>query len=215
MIMDIENKETYWSRFVDNFEQKQQHVVGDNILDLMQAELLKEVDLGLVLELGCGTGLFTKSLQKVSAKVLATDYSDEMITAAQNNRGNLNNVTFQKANAFDLEFPDESFDTVFMANLIHVIGSAEQVVQESKRVLRKSGQLIITSFSITDMNFFSRMTMGIRYLKTFGRPSDEATKEKITRKSVESLLVKNGFNISKSIVLGNKSKAFYISCIKK
>lgn len=215
MIMDIENKETYWSRFVDNFEQKQQHVVGDNILDLMQAELLKEVDLGLVLELGCGTGLFTQSLQKVSAKVLATDYSDEMITAAQNNRGNLNNVTFQKANAFDLEFPDESFDTVFMANLIHVIGSAEQVVQESKRVLRKSGQLIITSFSITDMNFFSRMTMGIRYLKTFGRPSDEATKEKITRKSVESLLVKNGFNISKSIVLGNKSKAFYISCIKK
>jgi len=212
--MKNQNKETYWSQFVDGYEQKQQHVVGDNILSLMQDELTKEKDLGEVLELGCGTGLFTEKIQKISKRVLATDFSDEMVVAAREKRGFLNNVKFEKANALDLDLRDEQFDTVFMANLIHVIGDAELVIQESKRVLKKSGQLIVTSFSIDEMSFFNRMAMGIRYLKTFGKPSDAAVKEKTTKKSVEILLTKNGFDISKSLVLGGKSKAFYISCIK-
>ncbi len=212
--MEIKNKETYWSRFVDDFEQKQQHVVGDNILFLMKDELLREQDLGEVLELGCGTGLFTEALQKVSKKVVATDFSEEMVAAAQETRANLKNVQFEKADALNLEFKDESFDAIFMANLIHVIGNAERVIRECNKVLKKNGVLIVTSFAIDEMNVFSRLAMGIRYLKTFGKPSDDATKEKTNRKIVETLLIRNGFEISKSIVLGKKSKAFYIRCIK-
>ncbi|WP_167618610.1 class I SAM-dependent methyltransferase [Maribellus sediminis] len=213
--MNDQSKETYWSQYVDEFEQKQQRVVGDNILFLMKDELLKEQELGEVLELGCGTGLFTEALQKVAGKVLATDFSEEMVTAAQEKRANLKHVKFEKANALNLEYGDASFDTVFMANLIHVIGNAEKLIQESKRVLKKEGRLIITSFAITEMNFFARMAMGIRYIKTFGKPSDDATREKTTRKSVEKLLISNDFEITKSVLLGNKSKAFYISCIKR
>jgi len=212
--MENLNKETYWSQFVDEFEQKQQHVVGDNILFLMKDELLKEENLSEVLELGCGTGLFTEALQKVSKKVVATDFSEEMVTAAREKRGNLKNVKFEKADALNLNYEDESFDTVFMANLIHVIGDARRVIQESNRVLKKGGTLIITSFAMNEMNFINQMAMGIRYLKTFGKPSTDATKEKTTRKSVENLLGNNGFQITRSTVLGSKSKAFYISCIK-
>jgi len=212
--MKTSNKETYWSRFADEFESKQQHVVGDNILFLMKEELLKEENLGEVLELGCGTGLFTEALQKVSKKVFATDFSEEMVAAAKEKRANLKHVKFEKADALNLHYVDESFDTVFMANLIHVIGNAERVIRECNKVLKKDGVLIITSFAIDEMNFFSSLAMGIRYLKTFGKPSDDATKEKTSRKKIETLLINNGFAISKSIVLGKKSKAFYISCIK-
>lgn len=209
------NTETYWSQFVKDFELKQQHVVGDDILSLMQAELLKENHLGKVLELGCGTGLFTENLQKVSGKAIATDFSEEMVAAAKSKRGNLKNVKFEKADALNLQYMDESFDTVFMANLIHVIGDAKRVIQESSRVLKNGGSLIVTSFSIDEMNFLNRMAMGIRYLKTFGKPSADTTKEKTTRKSVEILLINHGFQISRSKLVGNKSKAFYISCIKR
>ena len=212
--MNNQNKETYWSQFADEFEQKQQHVVGDKILFLIKDELLKEEDLGEVLELGCGTGLFSESLQKVSKNIIATDFSEEMVAAARVTRANLKNVRFEKADALNLEYENESFDTVFMANLIHVIGDAKRVIQESKRVLKNGGCLIVTSFSIDEINFFSKMAMGIRYLKTFGKPSADATKEKTTRKSVEILLINNGFKISRSKLLGSKSKAFYIRCIK-
>ncbi len=212
--MEQKNKETYWSQFTGEFEERQSRVVGNEILFLMKKELLKENNLGRVLELGCGTGLFTDSLQERSTKVVATDFSDEMIAFAQQKRGDLKNVEFRKADALNLEFKDNSFDSVFMANLIHVIGNAEKAIQESKRVLEKGGQLIITSFAINEMNFFSRLAMGIRYIKTFGKPSEDATKEKTTQKSIENLLVKNGFEISKSLILGDRSKAFYITCVK-
>ena len=213
--METINKETYWSRYTSEFEEKQSRVVGNEILFLMKKELLKENNLGNALELGCGTGLFTESLQKISTKVLATDFSDEMVAFARQKRRDMKNVEFRKADALNPEFEDESFDTVFMANLIHVIGNAERVIQESKRVLKNGGQLIITSFAINEMNFFSRIAMEIRYIKTFGKPSDDATKEKTTKKGIEKLLVDNGFEISKSIVLGQKSKAFYICSTKK
>lgn len=213
--MEKKDKEIYWSRYASEFEEKQSHVVGREILLLMQEELLKESNLGQVLELGCGTGLYTVALKKKSENIVATDFSDEMIEIAKQKRGNLENVKFQKADAKNLEFDEKSFDTVFMANLIHVIGNAGQVIQESKRVLKNGGQLIITSFAINEMNFFSRLAMGIRYIKTFGKPSDEAIKEKTTIESIENLLIKNGFEIEKSILIGSKSKAFYITSKKK
>ncbi|WP_321373591.1 class I SAM-dependent methyltransferase [uncultured Draconibacterium sp.] len=212
--MEQKIKETYWSRFSEDYEEKQQNVVGKELLSLTREEMLKESDLGKILELGCGTGLYTEILLKNSKIVVATDFSDEMVATAKQKRGNLQKVQFKRANALNLDFENESFDTVFMANLIHIIGNAEKVIQESKRVLKSGGCLIITSFAIDDMNFFSRMAIGIRYIKTFGKPSDEALKEKNTKKSVESLLVKNGFEISKSVMLGKKSKAFYITSIK-
>jgi ABC-2 type transport system ATP-binding protein len=214
-MMETENKETYWSRFTEDFEERQSHVVGNEVLLLAHEELLKEAELGDVLELGCGTGLYTETLQKVADNVVATDLSDEMIAFAKEKRGNLKNVFFQKADALNLEFNDETFDTVFMANLIHIIGNAERVIQESNRVLKKGGLLIINSFAIDDMSFFNKMAMGIRYLKTFGKPSPEATKEKTTQKSVEQLLVNNGFEISKNLMLGKKYKAMYITGRKK
>jgi len=190
-MMEHQTKETYWSRFTDEFEEKQSHVVGEEILLLAHEELLREVDLGNVLELGCGTGLYTETLQKVADHVVATDLSDEMIAFAKEKRGELENVEFRKADALNLEFNDEAFDTVFMANLIHIVGNAKKVIQESKRVLKKGGLLIINSFAIDDMSFFNKLAMGIRYLKTFG------------------------FEISKSLMLGKKSKAMYISSRKK
>jgi len=212
--METKNKETYWSRFTEDFEERQSRVVGNEVLLLAHEELLKEADLGNVLELGCGTGLYTDTLLQISKNVVATDFSDEMIALAKQKRGNMKNITFQKADALNLEFEDETFDTVFMANLIHVIGDAERVIQESRRVLKDGGLLIINSFAIDDMNFFNKMAMGIRYLRIFGKPSSEATKEKTTRKSVEQLLKNNSFEIIKSLILGSKSKAIYISSRK-
>ncbi len=212
--MEQQNKETYWSQFAEEFDEKQSFVAGKEILTLIENETLKENNLGRVLELGCGTGQFTVALIDKASDIVATDFSDEMIEIAKKKRGNLKNVKFEKANALNLHYDAESFNTVFMANLIHVIGDADRVVQESSRVLRKGGLIIITSFAIEEMRFFNKLSMAFRYLKTFGKFSKEATKEKTSRKNVERMLTNNGFKIIKSIVIGKKSKAIYIKSKK-
>jgi ABC-2 type transport system ATP-binding protein len=205
-----QKKETYWSQFTNEYEEKQAFVTGQELIAATHSELLKEKKLGKVLELGCGTGLYTETLIKNSDSILATDFSDEMIEMAKKKRGNLKNVKFQKADALDLEFEIENFDTVFMANLIHIIGNAEKLIQESSKVLKKGGSIIITSFAIDEMSFFNRISMGYRYIKTFGKPSNEATSEKTSRKYVASLLLNNGFDLVKNIVLGKKSKSIFL-----
>ena len=172
---------------------------------------MKEDQLGKVLELGCGTGQFTIALNDIASEVVATDFSDEMIEFAKKKRENLKKVTFEKADALNLHYDNKSFDSIFMANLIHVIGNAEKVIQESRRVLKDGGRIIITSFAIEEMNFFNKLSMVFRYLRTFGKFSREATKENTSKKRIEGMLKNNGFEIIKSLVLGNKSKAIYIT----
>ena len=212
--METNIKETYWSQFAPEFEEKQSFVAGKELISLTMDELSKEQNLGKVLELGCGTGLYTETLQKITEDITATDFSEEMIMAAKLKRGNLDHVTFMQANALDLPFDKESFDTVFMANLIHIIEDPEKVIKESSRVLKSGGQIIITSFAIDQMSFFNKISLGIRYLKAFGKPSKESVKEKTPKKRIENLLVNNGFNITKSKVLGKKGKAVFINGIK-
>ncbi len=204
------NKEMYWSRFADDFEERQCSVTGKKVISSVKSELLREMDLGDVLELGCGTGLYTETLKEKAAHIIATDFSEEMIAAARKKRGGLQNVEFATADALDLSYDDDRFDTVFMANLIHVIGDAKRVVSESRRVLKTGGCIVITSFAIEEMSFFNKLSMGIRFLRTFGKPSKEATREDTSRKQIEAILVGAGFEIVKSEVLGDKAKATYI-----
>ena len=157
--MEQKNKETYWSQFTTEYEEKQSYVAGKEVISLAMEELLKEQRLGSVLELGCGTGLYTEILQKNAENIVATDFSDEMVEIVNKKRGNLENVTFIKADALNLQFDKENFDTVFMANLIHIIGDADKVIKESSRVLRNGGKLIITSFAVDEMSFFNRISV--------------------------------------------------------
>jgi ubiquinone/menaquinone biosynthesis C-methylase UbiE len=212
--MEPKSKETYWSQFASEYEEKQSYVAGKEVISLTMEELLKEQNLEKVLELGCGTGLYTETIQKISEEITATDFSEEMIKAAKQKRGTLDHVIFIQANALDLQYDNESFDTVFLANLIHIIEDPEKVVKESFRVLKSGGHIIITSFAIDQMSFFNKISLAMRYQKAFGKPSKESVKEKTPKERIENLLVNNGFNISKSVVLGQKEKAVYIHCIK-
>lgn len=213
--MESKNKETYWSQFTSEYEVKQRYVAGKEVISLAMEELSNEQNLGKVLELGCGTGLYTETIQKISEEITATDFSEEMIRAAKQKRGHLDHVTFKQANALELQFDKESFDTVIMANLIHIIEDPEKAIKESCRMLKRGGQFIITSFAIDQMSFFNKISLAIRYQKAFGKPSKESLKEKTPKERIENLVVENGFKISESKVLGRKEKAIYIHCIKK
>ena len=208
--MKTNHKETYWSQFSDDFEKRQAYVAGEDLIKTVRERIRLEKDLQRVLELGCGTGLFTEDLSLNSQKIIATDFSDEMIAKALELRKSLPNVSFSKEDAMQLSFEDEYFDTVFMANLIHVISDPNRVIEESRRVLKPGGRIIIASFAIDAMSLFNKIIMAFRYIKTFGKFSEDARKAKASPKRVEKLLNQNSFNILTSEILGTVTKSMYI-----
>lgn len=72
-----------------------------------------------VLELACGTGIWTQILLQMSSHITAVDAAPEMLAIAQQKLGNVP-VSYQQADVFQWE-PGQQYDLVFFANwLSHV-----------------------------------------------------------------------------------------------
>ena len=207
------HEERYWSRFARTFDEDQEYVVGKTILQAIDKRLSEERDLGDVIEFGCGTGYFTKEIAKNAKHVIATDLSDEMLEIARIQLKESRNINIQKANCEDTYFPSERFDTVFMANLIHVLINPIKVLQESHQILRNGGLLLIVDFTGYSMSWFEKMKLGIRYLRKWGMPPRYA-RNNLSPGEITSFLENVDFKVEEAQLIGDRAKALYVRAKK-
>ena len=112
---------------------------------------------GSVLHIACGTGL--------GAEILENDQNDMV-----NLDINLNYLQygiekkrfhdFVHASAYDMPFPDKSFDSVIIPYAFHHIRDHERLIQECKRVMKNNATLII-------FDTVSLKRRKLRFLNTF------------------------------------------------
>ena len=85
-----------------------------------------------LLEVACGSAEFSVSAADLAASVHCIDSDPHRIMPEVIER---ENITFRKMNASDLLFPDDSFDTVIMYNVVaRLAGEMEKAVAEAMRV---------------------------------------------------------------------------------
>jgi len=202
-------KEEYWSRFANNFDEEQKYIVGGAIQQAILERLSGESDLGELIELGCGAGFYTKVLAANASRVTATDLSDEMLAVARTQLKDWQNVTVEKADCEKTNFPSGKFGSVFMANLIHVIENPSIALQESYRILKEGGLLLIVDYTGYGMKWFEMMKMGIRFLRKWGKPS-AYSKGKLSPDGLCSLVENAGFKVEEVELMGDKIKALYL-----
>lgn len=103
-----------------------------------------------VLELACGTGMFTFRLADKVKSWEATDYAENMLKEAQasyKKRGSeIVGLNFSVQDATNLPYEDESFDAVMIANALHIMPEPEKALSEIRRVLKKGGLLYAPTF---------------------------------------------------------------------
>ncbi len=98
-----------------------------------------------VLELGCGTGQLSFRLADRVKSLIATDFSEKMISICKE-KNTKENLIFQVEDAGDLSFLDQSFDVVVVANMLHIVPNIDAVTNEIKRVTRKGGIVFAPTF---------------------------------------------------------------------
>ncbi len=198
-----------WSNLAEHFDALQTYVTGDVVNEQIRLELSQLTDLGVVLELGCGNGKYTKSIIKESDSVLATDISEDMIRVAEYRLDEFPNVQVQQADCYDTGLESESFDTIFMANLIHVVAEPKRAIKEVARLLKPNGKLVIVSFTVDGMPFWEKMKLGYRYVKAFGRSGKDGTK--FTLQSLKEFVRQHHFSVAEAKLLGTKQcKAIFL-----
>ena len=99
-----------------------------------------------VLECACGTGLLSGIIAGRCKQLVATDFSEKMLRRAEKKYGRLGNVRFERADILHLNYPDESFDVVVAANVIHLLDAPQTALAEMNRVCRSGGRLIIPTY---------------------------------------------------------------------
>ena len=101
-----------------------------------------------VLDVGCGTGLFSRELARVvgpTGRVVGLDLAPAMLSRARENlrrRPPRAEVRFVEGSALALPFADESFDGVATAFVLHTLPDLERALAEMVRVLRPGGRLV-------------------------------------------------------------------------
>jgi ubiquinone/menaquinone biosynthesis C-methylase UbiE len=99
-----------------------------------------------VLEIGAGTGRDSFGLVRLGAEVVQLDYSEASLELIRRLRDNERiRVQLIQADAFNLPFPDGSFDVVFHQGLLEHFREkdAQRLLAENVRVLRRGGLLLV------------------------------------------------------------------------
>ena len=141
-----------------------------------------------VLDVGCGTGLFSYLAAKKGAKVTGIDYSKEAINVAQKSHTHPN-LLFQN---FDISnFPTKKFDIIVSLGTLEHMDNPFQILKKFKKFLKNNGKIIITSPNWTNPRGY--MLMSLYFL--FDAPITLADLHYLTPKDFEIWANKLNMNL--------------------
>jgi ubiquinone/menaquinone biosynthesis C-methylase UbiE len=124
-----------WSKF-DVFSDEEIRKIGDEYFDLVTDEMLNKKS--RVLDLGCGTGRWSRYVADRVAQVEAID-PGASIFAASRLLKDKKNVRVTQASSDLIPFADESFDFVMCLGVLHHIPNTQQALNDLICKLKQGG----------------------------------------------------------------------------
>ncbi len=109
-------------------------------------DFLKPAPGEMILDAGCGTGVFTRDIISSGSKVIGLDISFPMLRRAREKSGG---VRFHPiwGDLSTLPFREESFDKVVSVTALEFIAEAKAAVAELFRVARRGGMVVMATLN--------------------------------------------------------------------
>lgn len=98
-----------------------------------------------ILEVGCGRGFYEAAVNTIYPKslIIGMDLNTRYLEVAKR-AVRAKNVTFIRGDATKIPFPEKEFDRVICTEVLEHIGDDQKVIAELYRVLKPSGQVLIS-----------------------------------------------------------------------
>jgi len=107
-------------------------------------ESLEHENLGLVLDVGCGTGLLFDSIAGNAEAIVGFDVSREILLVARKRRQIHNDVHLILADADNMPLRDGIFDHVFAMTVIQNSPNPARTLEEIKNSAKDSAEIVVT-----------------------------------------------------------------------
>lgn len=98
-----------------------------------------------VLEVACGAALGLGYLAQVARRVAGGDIDDQNLLYAKKQYEGKTNIEIKKLDAHQLPYEAETFDVVILFETIYYLVQPEKFLEESRRILRPGGILIVST----------------------------------------------------------------------
>lgn len=149
------DNQSYYDRFAARYEARR-HAGYHLLVDDLESELVERAARGKrALEVGCGTGLILRRVDRVASRAVGIDLSPGMIARAKE-RG----LDVQLASATDLPFADESFDVTYSFKVLAHVQPLERALEEMARVTRRGGRVFIELYNKHSLRYIIRRLRG-------------------------------------------------------
>ncbi len=138
--------------------------------------LIPELDKPRILDVGCGSGVPTVELAKLSeGDVVGLDIDQSFIDELNRKierEGLSDRVETRRCSLFEMDFPDESFDIIWAEGSISVIGF-ERGLFEWRRLLKPGGFLVVHVETENMSDKLDRiLNLGYKLLGQYSLPED-------------------------------------------
>jgi ubiquinone/menaquinone biosynthesis C-methylase UbiE len=178
----------YWDNLrksSDYYRQENVVVEGNEGENEFDAKILDAITGKIVLDVGCGIGLFTIGMAKQASEMFGVDFSEEAILRSLANlaRSEAKNCVFINANSNELPFQEETFDIVVSRR--GPVTDNILSLSEAYRVLQNGGRLMEITIGEQDK---------ANIVRIFGRGQMLDIRERVAL-SKEKILKSVGFQV--------------------
>ena len=135
--------EKYWAERAGQYNQTN-WVKDEDFIDAF-LRMLPNKTFNSILEVGIGTGAVAEKVAENIGSLIGIDISKEMIS-----RINHPNITAIIGDAHKLEFDNNTFDLIYMRNVIHYIDNQEKAFSQIHRCLKPGGYFLFSQVAPPD-----------------------------------------------------------------
>ena len=171
---------------------------GVEIIRSALAESILPLEKQILVDAGCGTGLFATAMVNHVQRVEAVDLNSGMLAKAQEkmlSEEKSGRINFHQSSIDALPLPDESVDAVMTNQVLHHLPDDEssswpkhcKVFQGFSRVLKPGGSLIINSSS------HQQLEHGFWYFRFIPKALRAVKEKHVDLDMLSELLQRNGF----------------------
>lgn len=151
----VESFGNEWHRF-NTFTDKEITETGDEYFDIITEDMLN-LD-SIVLDVGCGSGRWSKYVAPKAKFIEAIDPSDSVFSAALLLQ-DVKNIRLTKASTDNIPFEDNSFDFVFSLGVLHHIPDTQKAMKDCVNKVKKKGYFMVYLYYNLDNRSFLYRTL--------------------------------------------------------
>ena len=134
-----------FNRIADDYDSYYETVLGQQV-DQVEKQLIWKYMIHMtlekpVLEIGCGTGHWTKFFKQKGLQIYAIDISEKMLKVAL--KKNPEGIQFEKMSVEDLRYKDHYFENIISIASLEFVDNMDQAFYEIFRVLKPGGIFLV------------------------------------------------------------------------